>query len=225
MTVLLTFIVFVSTVVNPDLSRQPKDLNTSGWAVTSTLGERNSLEDAIGVITLNKKTYSRATKLQFFNEDGTLWYEYSFYDDDPNHNLDRAKGGFEPFSFHQDYFLLALKCVGEDASRYLVVVNETTRLKKYVRKHDAGFQFQTWQQHILDLFAVGFDRSNNPLRMSPTESVQAIRLLSTDVIFHPRQIKGDWLKVSWNISDKKVRYGWVKWRGNGKLLVELFYFA
>jgi hypothetical protein len=225
---LLIFSVLFSTGVNSDLLRQ-KELNASGWPMESTPGEKNSLEDAIGLITLNKKIYSRASRLQFFNEDGSLWYEFSFYEDDADQNLNRSKVDFQPFSFHPDYFVLALKCVSEDSNRFQVVVNETTGLKKFIRRYDAVFVFQTWQQHILDLFAVGVDRSNNPLRMSPTDSVQSIRVPSTDMTFHPVRIDGNWLKVSWNVSDerknKRVGYGWVKWKHNHKLLVEFFYFS
>jgi hypothetical protein len=228
---LLILIVLFSTDVSPDLLRQAKALNASGSAVASTLGEKDSLENAIGVITLNKKTYTKARRLQFFNEDGSLWYEFSFSEDDADHSSDRAKVDFRPFSLHRDYFVLALKCVGENASRFQVVVNESTGLTKFISRHDNVLKFQTWREHVLELFAVGFDPANNPLRTRPGDSISAVRLPPGEVTFHPLQIKGNWLKVSWTVSDErkgkghKVGYGWVKWKQNSKLLVELFYFS
>jgi len=230
-TMLLILILLFSTDVRTDLLGRSKALNVSGSAVAPTLGDKNSLENTIGVITLNKKSHTKARGLQFFNEDGSLWYEFSFYGDDADHSLDRAKIEFQPFSFHRDYFVLALKCVGKDANRFQVVVNESTRLTKFIRRRDENFKFQTWNEHILDLFAVGFNAANNPLRTRPGETGNAVQLPSDEVTFHPLQIKGNWLKVSWNVSDdrkgkdKKVRYGWVKWKQNSKLLVELFYFS
>lgn len=231
MKMLLIVIVLFSAGIVPDFLSQSKCLNVSSYALASTLGEKNSLGNAIGVITLNKRTYTKARKLQFFNEDGSLWYELSFYEEDANHKFDLAKVGFEPFSFHLDYFVLALKCVGKDDKRFEVVVNETTRLTKFIRRHDDNFRFQTWQEHILALFAVGFDPSNNPLRRGPGDHIRTVRLPFDNVTFHPVQIRGNWLKVRWNVShesDNKVRkvaYGWVKWKQNTQLLVELFYFS
>ena len=227
---LLIVIVLFSVGVVPDFVKS-KGLNLSSHAQASTVGEKNSLGNAIGVITLNTKTDTKTRRLQFFNEDGSLWYEFSFYDEDANNQLDPKKVGFEPFSFHADYFVLALRCLRKDARRFEVVVNETTRLTKFIRRHDNNFSFQTWQEHILALFAVGFDPSNNPLRRGPGNHIRTIRLPFNDVTFHPVQIRGDWLKVKWNVSEesaskvRKVGYGWVKWKQNSQLLVELFYFS
>lgn len=229
MTMLLIFIVLFST--GPELLSQPRALKGSNSPTASTLRERNSLENAIGVITLNKKTYSKARKLQFFNEDGSLWYEFSFYDDSADQGFAPAKTDFQPFSFHRDYFVLALKCVGQDAKRFQVVVNESTRLTKFIRRQDESFKFQTWEKHILELFAVGFDATHNPLRARPGGNVSTVPSPPNQVTFHPLQIRGNWLKVSWNVSeerkgrDKKVEYGWVRWKQNNQLLIEFFYFS
>ena len=228
-TMFLIFMLLFSTDACTDRSGQSKALHTSSFAVRPNLGEEESLKNTIGVITLNEKSHSKSRWLQFFNEDGSLWYEFSFYDED--RSFDRANTEFQPFSFHRDYFVLALKCVGKDANRFQVVVNDSTRLTKFIRRRDDSFKFQTWKDHVLDLFAVGFDPANNPLRTGPGENVSTLPVPSEKVTFHPLQINGNWLKVSWNVADntkrknKKVKHGWVKWRQNGKLLIYFFYFS
>ena len=223
--------VLCSTGMSPAFGMRSICLNASSSAVYSSSAEKNSLKNSTGVITLNKNRYNKARKLQFFNEDGSLWYEFSFYDDDADNSLDEAKKEFQPFSFHRDYFVLALKCVGKDANRFQVVVNESTRLTKFIGRRDASFKFQTWEEHILDLFAVGFDSSNNPLRIRPGDYVRTLPLPSDEVTFQPLQIKGNWLKVRWKVSgdskgkNNKLRYGWVKWKQNSELVVELFYIS
>jgi hypothetical protein len=218
-------------LVNPSLLRQSRSLNAStSIMITGSEGKEGSIEHAIGVITLDRKSYSKERRIQIFNDNGSLWYEFSFYNDDGDRKFDRAKVDFRPFAFHPDYFVLALKCVGKDASRFKVVVNETTGLTKFIRKDDHALKFQTWREHILDLFAVGFDPSKNPLRIAPGGRAKAVRL-PKDGTFHPLQINGRWLKVRWNTSDerkdkgKKVGYGWVKWKENNRLLIELFYLS
>lgn len=225
---LFSLIVLFSISIRPNLLTRLPGVAASTPAALSDLAETKSLKNTIGVVALNEKANNKARKLQFFNEDGSVWYEFSFYDDDVNGSSAQSKSEFQPFAFHRDYFVLALKCVGKDANRFQVVVNESTGLTKFIRRRDNTFKFQTWQAHILDLFAVGFDRSNNPLRAGPGERAGPLTLPPSDATFQPVQIKGNWLKVRWNVSGDhkgKVRYGWVKWKQDGELLIERFYFS
>src|SRR5687767_7838046 len=132
---LLVSLVLFAGSPNPDLFSHSRARNSSSLVVIATpQGVKEvSIENTTGVITVNEKTLSsRAEKLQFFNEDGSLWYEFSFYEDNTDHRFNQAKAEFRPFAFHQDYFLLALKCAGEDANRFQVVVNEGTQLKRFI---------------------------------------------------------------------------------------------
>jgi hypothetical protein len=229
----VVFVALFSGIVYPDLLRQSRGLNASSsiTIMGSTQGgvKDGSIEHAIGVITLDRKT-GKERRIQIFNDNGSLWYEFSFYSADGDRKFDQAKVDFRPFAFHPDYFILALKCVGKDASRFKIVVNETTGLTKFIRKNDHALKFQTWREHILDLFAVGFDPSKNPLRIAPTGRAKAVRL-PQDGTFHPLQMNGKWLKIRWNASGerkdkgKKIGYGWVKWKENHRLLIEFFYFS
>lgn len=55
--------------------------------------------------------------------------------------------------------------------------------------------------------------------------------LPKEATFHPVKIEGEWLKVKWyiepnsNSESKKTDVGWIKWMEDGKLFIELFYFA
>jgi hypothetical protein len=51
--------------------------------------------------------------------------------------------------------------------------------------------------------------------------------LPKEVAFHPVRIKGEWLKVSWDVAKHgdNAGSGWIKWKAEEKLLIELFYFA
>lgn len=199
---------------------------------TSTQGElptvqadTTSIKDTKGLIVLSTK-YAKSDFVRFYNDDGSLWYEFTFY-------YATAGGKFEsnedflPFAFHPDYFSLALKCVAGDKIRYEVIVNEETGLKKFVKKDDATLKFQSWEDHIKGAFAVKFNRVENPLRESPAGKVKNADL-QEDVTFHPVQVNGEWLKVRWGGSQqpkKDAGSGWVKWRDDHQILVELFYFA
>lgn len=168
--------------------------------------------------------------LRFYNEDGSFWYEFTFYYDDSDGKFEYENSEFRPYAFHPDYFLLALKYVDEDASRFKVVVNEEKGLVKYVNKADKNLQFQTWEAHIFKAFSIEFDEKENPLREMPDGKIKKFDY-SKHQIFSPVEIQGEWLKVDWKTEsdlDKnqlKTDFGWIRWKQNEKLLINLFYFA
>ncbi len=187
----------------------------------------DSIENTIGLIVLNKN-YSKGEFIHIYNEDGSLWHRFTYYYDDSDGKFEYAKDDFRPFAFHPDYFLLALKCVRKERGRYEVIVNEGMRLKKYVKADDSVLRFETWKDHILKAFAVKFLQNENPLLNVPLGRVKKISLPNTS--FHPFQVKGEWLKVRWNITSRakdKGKYdsGWIRWKKGERLLVELFYFS
>jgi hypothetical protein len=187
---------------------------------------KTSIKNSKGLIVLSDR-YSKTDLIRFYNDDGSLWYEFTFYYDDKDGKFEYENDNFAPLAFHQDYFLLALKCTGEEKNRYEVIVNEDTGLKKFVKKDDPALKFQSWEDHVKGAFAVKFDEVENQLRESPEGKVENAKL-PVDVTFHPVEVNGAWLKVRWNGSKgskKDSGSGWVKWRDDNQILVELFYFA
>jgi hypothetical protein len=185
-----------------------------------------SIKNTKGLLVLSDR-YSKDEFIRFYNDDGSLWYEFTFYYDDKDGKFEYENANFAPFAFHRDYFLLALKCTSEDKNRYEVIVNEETGLRKFVKKDDPTLKFQSWEDHVKGAFAVKFNQRENPLRGFPKDKVNSIGL-PNDVTLHPVEVNGDWLKVRWDgLPDPKkaAGSGWVKWRDDNQILVELFYFA
>jgi len=231
------FAIFLAIKIT-NYQRNAGHLNSSTSTKLSTRwrAQTTSIENTIGVITLSHEDpdHSHTWTTKLFNEDGGIWYEFSFYDENRDHPFDPSREDFRPFAFHLDYFLLVLKCVGEDANRFEVIVNEKTGLKKFVRKNDRAFKYQTWEDHVLDQFAVDFDESNNPLRSMLSMHARLVQA-PKDVFFHPVKIERNWLRVRWDVSEtegvkstrgkKKIGYGWIKWKEGNNLIIELLYFA
>ena len=182
-----------------------------------------------GLVVLNEEHRGRDF-IRIYNADGSVWHEFSFYDELRASKVGVEKGSFLPFAFHPDYFLLALRCVRKEAGRYEVVVNEETGLKKYVRASDPSLKLEAWEQHVLGAFAVDFNPKENPPREAPRG--RAKKADAKDALFQPVEMRGEWLKVKWRAADQPGRddapkyvYGWVRWRRSAILLLELFYFA
>lgn len=204
----------------------------SGVAVQSQR-ESTSMGNSIGVIILNDKRQGNSKEIvRLFNKDGSLWYSFSFYDDS-DIKFDGSNTDFNPFAFHQDNFLLVFKCVGVVGEWYQVIVNENSGLRKFVKKDDPLFTFQKWEDHIINLFAVGVDGSTNPVLSRPEngERVQVPK----GVNFYPDRIDGVWLRIRWDESESEeanntnrkqgMRYGWIRWKDGNNIIIELFYFA
>jgi hypothetical protein len=198
------------------------------FCVSSAKGQVSTTGNSLGLIVLSKG-YSQKGFIHIYNKDGSLWHKFTFYYDDCDGNFEYANESFRPFAFHQDYFLLALKCLRKDSGRYEVIVNEETGLTKYVKANDPTLRFEKWEDHILKVFSVEFNRKENPVLEVPQGRVKKVAMPNAP--FHPVEVRGEWLKVKWEIANgtrqKGAKYnsGWIRWKRGDRLLVELFYFA
>lgn len=170
--------------------------------------ESDVVNGAIGVLTYNQKI-TESVKVSFLNDDGTVW--------------DIENDDFVPFSWHPDYGTLALRCIEIRNDTCLVVVDEKRNLMKKYPLSNKGLIFQTWEEHVLSVFSVGFNEKENPMRKGPSVNDEIIFYSMDDFCF-PAHIKGDWLQLTWG-PESNPKYGWIRWKENGKLLIELFYFA
>lgn len=219
----LMWSILMLTVAKPlPLPRLQSD--RADWLMP-TEDRTNVIGHTIGVIVLDAKGYGKNHLINFYNSDQSPWYQYSFYDDDAAHS---TRQDFRPFAFHPDYFVLALKCLRKTkASTFEVVVDEQTGTTKIVTLKDGNLKFQSWPSHILSLFAVDFNKSNNPLRRAPSGQAAPIEL-PKDSQCAPVWIKGRWLKIVCKTTEpaNSVRkVGWILWRNDRELLVERFYIS
>lgn len=184
--------------------------------------------NAGGLIALGDH-HRKGDVVNLYNKDGSLWLRLDFNDEKDEKAVANAPRTFKPFAYHPDYFLLALRYVGRDDKRFEVVVNEETGLRKYVRADDTVLKFQTWEEHILKAFAVDFDSEENQVLETPGGKAKRLKL-DKAVSFHPVEMEGEWVKVRWNRTggekaDDSGDVGWIRWRKEGVILIELFYFA
>lgn len=117
--------------------------------------------------------------------------------------------------------ILDLRCLAKNKFYYKVVLEN--KIIGYIPRDEKGILFQTWEEHVLNLFAVDFDQIDNPLRKAPSGAAEQIQY-EKDEFYHPNKIKGEWLQLEYG-PDDNVQYAWIKWREKDKLLIEMFYFA
>lgn len=129
----------------------------------------------------------------------------------------------KPYAWSPDNFLLVFRCLKKVKDRYQVIINEDTKAVGYIITKDFTFKHQTTEEHILSVFSVGFDNTDNPIKKSPANSSE-ILTYDKDEFYHPVSVKDEWLKIKWGV-EGNWKYGWIKWKSKNEIIIELFYFA
>lgn len=135
---------------------------------------------------------------------------------------DEKKAVLQQISVTEEYRVLALNCIDKDSINYKVQFADNRM--GFINKNSNKVSFETWEEHILNTFSLGFEYDTNPLKKEPYEKSENI-IYNGDEFYHPVKIKGDWLQVRWGYKEDPKNFAWIKWKEKNKLLIELFYFA
>lgn len=177
-------------------------------------------DSTLGVVTLNTDYNEANSTIRILNQDLTTWYEFNFYYTDTAQVWPFPKDSFEPLSFHPDYMLLHLTCLDTFDNLFRVVANQSTGLVKYV-ENNGLLKLMTWEQYVLSMFSIENDQDTNPIR----DEINGVPLdpdFDFDDPVHPVEIHDDWLEVEWDDGAGRRRTGWLIWRKNGQIIVELY---
>jgi hypothetical protein len=183
-------------------------------------GEQNGiLATSLGVLTLNDEVIRKEDTIKLFNDDGSVWYKFSFYYDDSDGVYDFQNENFQPYAFHPDYFVLALLVVKRTDDSYVVMVNQKHGLTKMLPKADF-LRFCSWSDFIITkVFSIKPNEKSNGV-LSDSVKGSLLELDLDNITLHPVQIKDDWLKVRWKVG-QNWSYGWIRWKNKGELLITL----
>ena len=173
-----------------------------------------NIANSIGLVIPNEKNDEKKA-LKLYSSDGKIWKSVAF-EGPLLKNMDLIF----PFAKKEDYYLLSFDCLENKNGYYKVVVNEDTKKVKYIKTDDNAFAYVSWQSYILKMFAVGFQPTNNPLKLKPSSDSNTIKY-NKDEIYMPVKFQNDWLEVKWG-DEKKWNYGWVQWKKGNLLILELF---
>lgn len=135
--------------------------------------------------------------------------------------LDQQKKLSQTIVITDEYQKLKLRCLSQTSKSYQVRLDDGN--VGYIRKDQPKVKFQTWEEHVLSVFAIGFDAEANPIKKESNNRAPE-NIYNPDEFYHPSKIQSDWLQIKWG-TEGSWKYGWIKWRNEEKLLIELFYFA
>lgn len=147
--------------------------------------------------------------------------------------------------FDPEYGLMHFACTGETENAYRVLINRSET--KYLPKKQ--IQFETWEQYLLHSFGVRRktavteeeDKPLTDLRITPSDTAAILPLPAGHEMFCAMQVQGDWLQVKYDCfyNDEDSKYegqpchtfidkcdnaqtGWIRWRQDNKLLIDIF---
>ncbi len=162
----------------------------------------NSIENIIGVVTLDEDNYRFGKKIFLY---------------------DKSKNLTDTIALKEEYQIFVLKCLKDDQKNYTVLYNNQI---KYIPINDSLVKFKTWNNHFKeDVFSIDFNFEENPIRNSINGESLKIKK-SNNYRISPIEIKGSWIKVKYeDFNNDKVTNGWVEWKNEKCILIEIFYFA
>ncbi len=211
-----------------------KNVNLDTHSIVDTVTTKSSESKTIG-ITKNLSLKMGIGIVKYVFEDPPL-KNFIILHSSPNKNLykinvETVKDTFlinNSFAFSPDFGILVFNVIDTVNGFYRIINVQDTLNNIYIEKNDNKLKFETWANHTTSVFSIEFNYEINPLKSDPDISASNI-LLSKSIyggfIFHPKTIKGDWLKVEWEDDNNKIQKGWIKWRENGNLIIDLIYFA
>ena len=126
-------------------------------------------------------------------------------------------------SFDPEYDLFILKYIGKKNGFYEVMINEQVRLID-IEESKGLITLKTTEEYILEAYPKL--NENTPIREQANNSSKVISNY-LDFTYLPVEIKGDWLKVKDDkecFIDKPSKtdiIGWVRWRKNGEIIINI----
>lgn len=167
-----------------------------------------------------RETWFAASSLTLYNDDGTVWFNFSLDNRNPRHFLKNKKEEFLPFATEYDNQGITLRMVAESPNWYEVEVNEATQITKFILKSDPLWVKVTWNYLLAKARMLEFDKENKPqLYDKPNGKVieESSELYRGNFHFLLK-IEGEWALVDG--FNQKPYQGWVRWRKGREMLFE-----
>lgn len=166
--------------------------------------------------------------LTIYNENGSIWYQYSLEKTEPGFFQKNTKEGFLPFASH--VFGNYLRMVSESPNWYKVEINEETQETKYISKSDPTWAKKNWDHFLTKMRFFNSKTVKSETFNKPNDNIQPElfdkpngNIIEESAGFNRSYLSfiktdGDWAYVS-GLKDSKYFYGWIRWREGRTILV------
>jgi phosphatidylglycerol---prolipoprotein diacylglyceryl transferase len=193
-------------------------------SISSNGQGRNPVHTGIGIVAI-ADTYNQSKSVTVF-KDKRLAVKLEDF---------KLYGGsrmIQPFYFKPDYGLCYFVCLEKTKDYYRILINDQ---QQAFLKANSDLYFKTWEALLINTTIERFNISTNPIRSKPADTSEVIlvtnqlpvdRLLILEVL----ETGGEsWARIKFSRSDKLPHEaphtdcgeGWIKWKKEDKLLIDL----
>ncbi|MGX7688179.1 hypothetical protein ACWA1C_13530 [Flectobacillus roseus] len=221
--------------------KQTVNTPTATTEVSTLTVQENNLQYSNDVSTLGIGLIIPPSQFDVFN-DSLLTDKLTSKD---MYSEDGSNSTISSLFYKPDYGIMHFICVAQTAKAYKVLVNNSQL--KYLPKINS-YEFKTWDQYILESFGIrrltSYTDEPTPkllLRQDPNDNAKTLTIPNELEMFCPIEVKGDWVKVKYDCfynednnphegmpcqtyidKCKNPLTGWLKWRQDNKLLIDIF---
>ncbi len=184
--------------------------------LTLTYLEVSAQVEKNGYVKNRITTFGTLSKTIGFLSDPTIedWSKLNFYNED----LTPYEVNPKELQLKDDYLEFAPLRVSGNKDGFLVVPFDKQKILLF-EESDTTLVFRNWSEHITSsVSGIGFNPKKNPIRERPTKKSKKVEYIH-DTFYIPVRIEGDWLLIK----EYDREYGWIMWRNEDLLLIDLFY--
>lgn len=130
---------------------------------------------------------------------------------------------FAPAHLKPDYDVLWMRAVSMQPDFLEVVVNEHTGQTAYIDRQNTRLRF--WPEFLLTIHSIEpKDPAANPVRVKPLDYAGLVQ--ASYAFLKPWKVSDEWAYVELLSNDmQSLGMGWIRWRRDGKLLVDYSLFS
>ena len=182
-----------------------------------------------GVLRINLNNFGSKSNLRIYNRDGSV-YVTVFKEDGEVKILDDTKKINNSIlkdirAYYLDYGLMIFDVDPVQGNQYPVYIGNQL---KFIKTNDITIfgSYQSWNKFIASVFI----KINNASSLLSDTTHKKIIPEAEKYSYSIKKISGDWayvecLKTCEECPVGKIIRGWIRWRDNNKLLIDLFYFC
>ena len=173
--------------------------------ITLKINRKISCYDSIssfkGVLVINSDSLKDNSEIKILNKDASL---------------------YKKIKFNEEYIISSFYCYGIKNNLYMIKIDNK---KKFISSNNLS-SFKTWNDFLLnDIFSINFNTNENPIRDKKTNKI-ILNQKSNNYKITVLKINGYLMKIKYTDYNKeKSIEGWIKWRDENCLLIEIFHFA
>lgn len=165
-------------------------------------------------------------EIKVYNKpDGKSIGSLSFKMVDKTIEFDKTPKNFNPEYVDLPYNMLFMKAISQQGTFLEVVTNKEDNTTAWIEKKD--LRFLPWSEFLFTIHSVNSkDLTKYPVLIKPDPAADRVSDLNAEQILKPLIIQSEWMQVEiYDDEFNPVQRGWIQWRNEKEMLINLNLFG